>query len=131
MIKVNGEAVIKSLRYAPVIYQKHVKGRGEVGELYTIEVSGLTICAMWDETGPVRLRVLSKGPCPNTVDELFRNLIETAYKVREKTKVTSWQAYRLINGDGDSFPGLIVDVYKDIAVLQSSSLAIDRLFTSS
>ena len=126
MIEVNEEAVLKSLRYAPVIYQKHVRGKGEVGELYTIRLDDLEICAMWDETGPVRLRVFGKGPCPRTVEELFYKLISNAYRVREKTKVTEWQAYRLINGDGDSFPGLIVDVYKDIAVLQSSSLAIDK-----
>ncbi len=126
MIEVNGEAVLKSLRYAPVIYQKHVRGKGEIGRLYTIRIDNLEICAMWDETGPVRLRVFGRGPCPKSVEELFYKLISDAYRIREKAKVTEWQAYRLINGDGDSFPGLIVDVYKDIAVLQSSSLAIDK-----
>jgi len=126
MIVVNEEAVKKALRYAPVIYQKHVKGRGEVGELYTLQTEHGEICVMWDESGPVRLRVFKRGPCPRTVDELFTDIIMKAYRVREKARVTKWQAYRLINGDGDSFPGLIVDVYKDIAVLQSSSLAIDK-----
>lgn len=36
-------------------------------------------------------------------------------------------AYRLINGEGDGIPGLIVDLYDRIAVFQSSTLGIDKL----
>jgi len=36
-------------------------------------------------------------------------------------------AYRLVNGEGDGVPGLIVDCYHDVIVLQSSTLGMDRL----
>jgi 23S rRNA (cytosine1962-C5)-methyltransferase len=36
-------------------------------------------------------------------------------------------AYRLINGEGDGIPGLIVDVYDQVIVLQSSTKGMDRL----
>lgn len=36
-------------------------------------------------------------------------------------------AYRLINGEGDSLPGLIVDVYNDVLVLQISTLGMEKL----
>lgn len=36
-------------------------------------------------------------------------------------------AYRLINGEGDYIPGLIVDVYGDRVVVQCSTLGIERL----
>ncbi len=35
--------------------------------------------------------------------------------------------YRLINGEGDGIPGLVVDVYNDILVLQISTLGMHRL----
>ncbi|MFI0434682.1 MAG: class I SAM-dependent rRNA methyltransferase [Parachlamydiaceae bacterium] len=36
-------------------------------------------------------------------------------------------AYRLINGEGDGIPGLILDVYDQVVVLQSSTKGIDLL----
>jgi 23S rRNA (cytosine1962-C5)-methyltransferase len=36
-------------------------------------------------------------------------------------------AYRLINGEGDGIPGLIVDRYADLIVLQVGTLGIERL----
>jgi len=36
-------------------------------------------------------------------------------------------AFRLINAEGDGIPGLIIDVYDQVVVLQSSTKGIDRL----
>jgi len=126
MIEVNEEALRKALTISPVIYQKHVKGKAEVGELIELEYEGSKICAMWDETGPVRLRVLLPYECPRTPEEALEEALERAYRVRELNGSAQWDAFRMVNGDGDYLSGLIVDVYKDIAVLQSSSLAIDK-----
>lgn len=35
--------------------------------------------------------------------------------------------YRLINAEGDSIPGLIVDIYDDVAVIQVNTCGIERL----
>lgn len=36
-------------------------------------------------------------------------------------------AYRLINGEGDGLPGLIIDVYNQVIVLQISTLGMERI----
>jgi 23S rRNA (cytosine1962-C5)-methyltransferase len=36
-------------------------------------------------------------------------------------------AYRLVNGEGDGIPGLVIDRYENTLVLQSGALGIDRL----
>lgn len=36
-------------------------------------------------------------------------------------------AYRLVNGEGDGLPGLIVDVYDDVLVLQIATLGMEKL----
>ena len=38
-------------------------------------------------------------------------------------------AYRLVNGEGDLLPGLIVDKYHDVLVVQISTLGMDKLRT--
>jgi 23S rRNA (cytosine1962-C5)-methyltransferase len=39
---------------------------------------------------------------------------------------TETDAFRLVNGEGDGLPGLIVDLYGEVAVLQAHSLAMAR-----
>jgi len=56
---------------------------------------------------------------------------------RKLTEAISWRAklfdpavtdcYRLINAEGDGLPGLIIDIYTDIAVLQVHTLGMERL----
>ncbi len=41
---------------------------------------------------------------------------------REKTN-----CYRLINAEGDGLPGLIVDIYDDLAVMQINTYGMERL----
>ena len=36
-------------------------------------------------------------------------------------------AFRLVNGEGDGIPGLILDIYDQVVVFQSSTLGMDRL----
>ncbi|ALU11772.1 SAM-dependent methyltransferase [Ignicoccus islandicus DSM 13165] len=119
------EGLRKALAGPPIVFEKNVKGKGKVGELVDIEFGDMKLCGMWDETGPVRLRLLLFHECPSTPKDAFEELIENSYRVRELNGAANWEAYRLVNGDGDMLSGLIVDVYKDVAVLQSSSRAID------
>lgn len=59
--------------------------------------------------------------------EAIKKNIDAAIAFREtlfaKSQTT---AYRLINGEGDYLPGLVVDRYKDILVIQCATLGIDR-----
>lgn len=63
--------------------------------------------------------------CPTKA--LFKRLdraIEWRKKWFQKEDTT---AYRLINGEGDEIPGLILDYYEGVLVLQSGTLGIDLL----
>ncbi len=86
----------------------------------------------YEGIGAIGLRVLRY--CLDEEEEYFEpeylleNYIIRALKRRLKI-VDEWDSYRLINADGDLIPGLIVDVYRDIAVIQSSSIGIDKYLT--
>ncbi len=41
--------------------------------------------------------------------------------------VNNTNAYRLVNGEGDRIPGLLIDRYNDILVLQISTIGIEKL----
>jgi 23S rRNA (cytosine1962-C5)-methyltransferase len=42
-------------------------------------------------------------------------------------KNSQTNAYRLINGEGDFIPGLVVDLYRDVLVIQISTLGVELL----
>ncbi|OGU32314.1 MAG: hypothetical protein A2X67_01780 [Ignavibacteria bacterium GWA2_55_11] len=54
----------------------------------------------------------------------FRARIEQAYRLRQSI-VKDAEAYRLVHGESDYLPGLVIDRYKDCFVLQVQSAGMD------
>ncbi len=64
----------------------------------------------------------------NSAEEALEENIENAISLRKNffdEKITN--CYRVINSEGDLIPGLIVDKYDDILVIQISTLGIEKL----
>ena len=60
--------------------------------------------------------------------EAIQANIEAAITLRDHLfRGTKTTAYRLINGEGDCLPGLVVDQYNDILVIQISTLGMEKL----
>lgn len=71
-------------------------------------------------------RVLSFKDEP--LEEVLSKRLQEAYALRSALfdkRITN--AYRLINAEGDSLPGLIVDIYANICVLQVNTLGMWKL----
>ena len=77
------------------------------------------------QIGSIAVRMLAFG-----VSELPENFwherIAEAYAMRERLGLVSKEnnSYRLVHGEGDFLPGLIVDVYADTAVIQAHSIGM-------
>jgi 23S rRNA (cytosine1962-C5)-methyltransferase len=70
------------------------------------------------------VRLLTRKP--EEIDEaFFRDKIEAARSLR--TAFGFGESFRAVYGEGDGLPGLIVDKYADMLVVQSSTAGIDRL----
>lgn len=77
----------------------------------------------------IAVRVLSFEKISPDVD-FFRNRIERAVKYRRSLGFTGNQnlnVFRLIHGEGDGLPGLIVDYYNGVAVMQLHSVGFYRI----
>ena len=58
--------------------------------------------------------------------EFFRKRIKSAIELRQLSKAESHtNAYRLLHGESDGMPGFVVDRYKDLLVLQSTTAGSD------
>jgi 23S rRNA (cytosine1962-C5)-methyltransferase len=69
----------------------------------------------WNPHTSIAVRMLSRGEAP--VDATFvRRRIEAALRLRATLQGSD--AWRLVNGEGDGLPGLVVDRYADFLVAQ-------------
>ena len=57
----------------------------------------------------------------------FRDRILSALRLRRPWLDGATQAYRIVNGEGDFLPGLIVDRYGDVFVIQVLTAGMERL----
>lgn len=94
---------------------------GEVVEVVSKEGDFLG-CGHY-QIGSITVRILSFTPCEIDADFWFR-AIEGAYNARKALGLIdnpSTNTYRLVHGEGDFLPGLIIDIYDNTAVLQAHS----------
>lgn len=77
------------------------------------------------QVGSIAVRILEFGVEALPAD-FWQTRIRAAYKVREAMNLVREDnnTYRLVHGEGDFLPGLIVDVYADTAVMQAHSVGM-------
>jgi 23S rRNA (cytosine1962-C5)-methyltransferase len=81
--------------------------------------------ALFSDRSQIAVRMLSRGE--EAVDEsLIRSRLEAALRYRDSLHLDA-TAYRLVHGEADLLPSLVVDRYGDYLVVQALSQAMDRL----
>jgi 23S rRNA (cytosine1962-C5)-methyltransferase len=81
--------------------------------------------ALYSDRSRIAIRMLTSGDRPAD-DPLIRQRIEAAIAFRESLAITG-SAWRLVHGEGDLLPSLIVDRYGEYLVVQALSQGMDRL----
>ena len=81
--------------------------------------------AFYSRHSQIRLRFLSRDPDPPT-QELLRTRIEASVRRRHEL-LSAGSACRLIFGEGDLLPAIVVDRYGDYLVLQTLSSGVDAI----
>jgi 23S rRNA (cytosine1962-C5)-methyltransferase len=70
------------------------------------------------DAGPIGVRVFTTQSKERVGPELFRARIEAAFALRARARPPETDAYRLLHGEGDRLPGVVVDRYGEFAVLK-------------
>ena len=81
--------------------------------------------ALFSDRSQIPLRMLTRGEQPADIT-LFRARLEAAIAFRESLHLDA-TAFRLVHGEGDLLPSLVVDRYGDYRVVQAPSQGMDRL----
>lgn len=77
------------------------------------------------QIGSIAVRILAFG-VSELPQDFWQERIRAAYNVRQSLGLitTKNNTYRLVHGEGDFLPGLIVDIYADTAVIQAHSIGM-------
>ena len=78
---------------------------------------------VYNENSTIRVRMLCRRPETEINEEFLRARVHDAWEYRKKTVDT--EACRIIFGEADWLPGIVVDKFSDILVIQSLSLGMD------
>ncbi|NLG02378.1 MAG: class I SAM-dependent rRNA methyltransferase [Clostridia bacterium] len=78
-----------------------------------------------NQKSKIRIRMMTRN-AEQVVDDAFLEMrVRNAWEYRKKTVDTS--SCRLIFGEADFLPGLVIDKFEDVLVVESLALGIDRM----
>lgn len=118
------------LRFHPWIFSGAIKrmegnpDEGEVVEVYSAENRLLAVGHY--QIGSIAVRILSFKACEIN-KEFWKIRIASAYNLRLSLNLAGNphnNTYRLIHGEGDGLPGLIIDMYEQTAIIQAHSVGM-------
>ncbi len=120
------------LRFHPWVFSGAIQsfeGQPEEGDL--VEVYGAHnryLGIGHFQIGSIAVRILSFQQ--QEIDQAFwENRIRIAYELRKTLRLTASahnNTYRLVHGEGDNLPGLVIDMYAHTAVMQAHSVGMHR-----
>ena len=118
------------LRFHPWVFSGAIQsfeGQPEEGDL--VEVYGAHnryLGIGHFQIGSIAVRILSFQQ--QEIDQAFwENRIRIAYELRKTLRLTASEhnnTYRLVHGEGDNLPGLVIDMYAHTAVMQAHSVGM-------
>ena len=119
-------------RFHPWIFSgaiQSTEGELEEGEVVRVITAGGEFIAVGHyQIGSIAVRVLSFSDV--TIDnEFWSSRLRSAFQMRRSIGIVDNphnNTYRLVHGEGDNIPGLVIDVYGDTAVMQAHSVGIHQ-----
>ena len=117
-------------RFHPWIFSgaiQRIDGKPEEGDVVTVYTNDRKFIARGHiQVGSIAVRVLTFAD-ENIDRDFWKRRIATAYHMRQSIGIASREdndTFRLIHGEGDNLPGLVIDIYGDTAVMQAHSVGM-------
>lgn len=121
------------LRFHPWVFSgaiQRIDGKPAEGDLVEVLDNNRNFLAIGHyQIGSIAVRVISFENIPVNAD-FWNRKIQLAYAMRKSLGLVAPDynnTYRLVHGEGDSLPGLIVDVYDETAVMQAHSIGMHEI----
>ena len=127
-VTINRRGEERVLSGHPWVYRSDIaEARAGAGEIVTVRGPRGRVLgdALYSDQSEITIRMLTHGDV-RANDDLLRRRLRQAVAFREALRIDA-SAYRLVHGEGDLLPSLVIDRYGDYLVLQALSQGMDRL----
>ena len=115
-------------RFHPWVFSgaiARIEGKPEEGEIVEVYTSKKDFIARGHfQIGSIAVRVLTVREDETIDNSFWRRKLATAREMRRSIGLigrTDNNTYRLVHGEGDNLPGLVIDIYARTAVMQAHS----------
>ena len=119
-------------RFHPWIFSgaiQRTEGDIEEGDVVRVITAGGDFIAVGHyQIGSIAVRVLSFSDV-DIDNEFWKSRLLSAYNMRRSVGIVDNpqnNTYRLVHGEGDNIPGLVIDIYGNTAVMQAHSVGIHQ-----
>ena len=116
-------------RFHPWVFSgaiAQIQGQPAEGDLVAVHsAEGQLLACGHYQIGSIAVRVLSFDGDP-TAPDFWRVAIARAFAVRQSLHLSDTSCFRLVHGEGDGLPGLIIDWYDGVCVMQAHSVGMFR-----
>ena len=102
--------------------QSHEGRTGDVAVVFDDRDRFLAI-GLYDPDSPIRIRVLHQGQPVMIDDDWYRAQLKTAFDLRNDLPDSGTTGYRLLHGENDGLPGLVIDRYGDSCAVRLDTAA--------
>ncbi|HEY9067195.1 MAG TPA: class I SAM-dependent rRNA methyltransferase [Burkholderiaceae bacterium] len=119
-------------RHHPWIFESSIaSGKADAGETVRVQAKDgrFLAWAAYSPASQIRLRAWSFVESERIDSAFFARRIEQAVAARSRLPIAS-DAVRLVHGEADGLPGLIVDRYGDLLSVQFLSVGVERFKAS-
>ena len=127
-VTINRRGEDRVLSGHPWVYRSDVIDvDAEPGEIVTVQGTRGRVVgdALFSERSEITVRMLTRGDV-RADERLLLARLKQAIAFRESLKIDA-SAYRLVHGEADLLPSLVIDRYGDVLVVQALSQGMDRL----
>ena len=101
-----------------ILRQSHLGNAGDLAVIYDREKNNFLAVGLYDPLSPIRIKVL-QALQPRRIDRaFFAERLKAAQAKREPLINEGSTGYRLVYGESDGFPALIIDRYGDTLVMK-------------
>lgn len=121
------------LRFHPWVFSgaiAHMERQPQEGEIVEVYNNNNEYCGTGHfQLGSIAIRIFSFAKI-ETNTAFWTEKIKNAYETRKAIGLVDndrTNCFRLIHGEGDTMPGLVIDVYDKTAVIQAHSIGMHRI----
>ena len=110
----------------PWIYRNHLpKHNLETACWVRVEAGRLSAIGLYQSIGDVGIRLYDRNQVPD--HSWVINRLQTAQDIRKGLGNSTNNAYRILYGESDGFPGIVVDRYDRFAIIKTYVTGVDLL----